>query len=510
MRTSNTKKNIIYSFGNIVLITLLNIIYRTIFIHQLGIEYLGVNAALVNVITLLSLAEMGVAQSISYYLYKPLKDKDNNTISSWMSFFKKIYIGVGFFVLFVGFLLSFFIAYLIPVTTVSINELRLLLFLFVLSASITYFWGYKRTLIIADQKNYEIIKAISISQLIELLLKILILIYTQSMVATIVIQIVVKVFENIYINSYINKKYQTIFAFKNSPLSKESLLSFKVKIRSIFFHKIGDVFVNGTDNLIISALIGVSVLGVFSNYAMLIAMSTTIVLVIFNSITSSLGNLIADDSSKTESIFNSIQMISVWIFGLISISFYFLIQDFITLWIGNEYLLPNSTVSLMAVNFFFLGLRVPLNLVKTAAGAFEKDQYAPLVQGVLNLVISIALCKQYGIDGVLLGTLISVLIVPFWTQPYVVYKLVFNVSIFVYFKKLIVIFSLVSGSILFIWCLLGLFDVLFKLESLFLTIICKLTIILIGINLFYYMFFYNRDEFYVVKQKIYSVNGRNG
>ncbi len=510
MRTSNTKKNILYSFGNIVLITLLNIVYRTVFIHQLGIEYLGVNAALVNVITLLSLAEMGVAQSISFYLYKPLKDNDNDQILSWMCFFKKIYIGVGCAVLFVGFLLSFFIAELIPATTVSINELRLLLFLFILSASITYFWGYKRTLIIADQKNYEIVKAISISQFIELILKISILIYTQSMIATIIIQIVVKVFENIYINSYISKKYQAIFNLKDNPLSKESLSCFKVKLRSIVFHKVGDVFVNGTDNLIISALIGVSVLGLFSNYAMLIAMSTTIVLVIFNSITSSLGNLIADDKSKTESIFNSIQMISVWIFGVISISFYFLVQDFITLWIGNEYLLSNSTVSLMAINFFLLGMRVPLNLVKTAAGAFEKDRYAPLVQGILNLVISIILCKTYGIDGVLLGTLISTLIVPFWTQPYVVYKIVFKINILVYFKRLMAIATLVFTSIIFSWCALELFDVVFKVENLFLIIVCKSTILLIIINLFYYMFFCNSDEFYILKQKIYSVSGKNG
>ncbi len=504
MRTQNTVKNMMFSFVNIVLITLLNIAYRTVFIQELNLEYLGINAALTNILTLLSLAELGVAQAISYYLYKPLSHKDEGEVALWINLFKKIYMYVGLVILFVGFFLSFFIDKLIPVTLVSIGELRTLLILFLVSSSITYFLGYKRTLIIADQKNYEIVLPISISQFFEIVLKICILIYTKSMIATILVQIIIRLLENLYINRYIEKKYKEVFSACQKPLSPEKLQSFKVKMKSLVFHKVGEVFVNGTDNIIISALVGVSILGIFSNYSMLIAMSTTIVLVIFNSITSSLGNLIAEKSDKSEGVFNSIQMISFWIFGLISFLFFFLVQDFIILWIGEAYLLNNTSVLLLAINFFLLGVRVPLNVVKTAAGLFEKDRYAPLCQGALNLMISIYLCNLLGVNGVLLGTLISICLVPLWTQPYVVYNFLFKASLYLYFTRLLTFFAflfLVALSIDYT------FDFLlsyYEIKGTYSVIILKFLIVISFFNSSMFIFYVRKTEFNYVKSKFYK------
>lgn len=508
MRTQNTVKNMMFSFVNIVLITLLNIAYRTVFIQELNLEYLGINAALTNILTLLSLAELGVAQAISFYLYKPLSHKDEGEVALWINLFKKIYMYVGLVILFVGFFLSFFIDKLIPVTLVSIGELRTLLILFLVSSSITYFLGYKRTLIIADQKNYEIVLPISISQFFEIVLKICILIYTKSMIATILVQIIIRLLENLYVNRYIEKKYKEVFSASQKPLSPEKLQSFKVKMKSLVFHKVGDVFVNGTDNIIISALVGVSILGIFSNYSMLIAMSTTIVLVIFNSITSSLGNLIAEKSEKSEGVFNSIQMISFWIFGLISFLFFFLVQDFIILWIGEAYLLDNTSVLLLAINFFLLGVRVPLNVVKTAAGLFEKDRYAPLCQGALNLMISIYLCNLFGVNGVLLGTLLSICLVPLWTQPYVVYKALFDTSLLSYFSRLTLFSLWLIGTSAFIYYFFFYTLDYFNINNLYGLFILKFIFVFIFFNSFMLTFYFRKKEFNFVRKKVYELSGK--
>lgn len=505
MRTQNTAKNVMFSFVNIVLITILNIIYRTVFIQELNLEYLGINAALTNIVTLLSLAELGVAQAISFYLYKPLSKKDDSEIALWINLFKKIYVNVGFFILVAGLFLLLYINKLIPVTQVGLTELRVLLILFLVSTSITYFLGYKRTLIIADQKSYEIMIPVSISQFIEIVSKILVLIITKSMVATILVQISIRLAENLYVNQYIERKYEKVFSSARKTLSPEKLLSFKTKMKSLVFHKVGDVFVNGTDNIIISAFVGVSILGLYSNYSMLITMSTTIVLVIFNSITSSLGNLIIEKGNKSEAVFNSIQMISFWVFGLISFIFYFVVQDFIVLWIGEKYLLNDTTVLLLGTNFFLLGVRVPLNVVKTAAGLFEKDRYAPLFQGVLNLSISVILCELYGINGVLLGTLISIFLVPFWTQPYVVYRGLFNSSLSLYFYRLALFSFCLIGVGIFVHCLFRYIFIKFHIDNLFWVFLLKFALVFIFFNVFMLTYFCNKQEFIFFKRKVFEV-----
>ncbi|NBM91392.1 oligosaccharide flippase family protein [Proteus sp. G2658] len=428
MRLKNSINNTIYSLANIILVTILNIIYRTIFIRILGAEYLGVSAALTNIITLLSLTELGFSQAISYHLYKPLLEKKYNKTYGIMCYFKKVYFNIGILLLILGCILLPFLEIIIP-TQISTKELNIAFFLFILNSSITYFWGYKRTLIIADQKNYKIIPYISLFQTVELVLKSTILFLTESFIITLLVQLIIKLIENIAINKYITDKYKYIFKSGNNILDKYDILSIRRKTIGVMYHKFGDVFINGTDNIIISMFVGVSILGIYSNYAMIIALLTSFILVFFNSLISSFGNLIIENKRKSENTFYIIQLISIYLFGMIGTIYFLTINDVIKLWIGSQFILPQSIVSLIVINFFLLGLRIPLNVVKTAGGAFEQDKYAPIIQGIMNLVLSILLSKNYGIAGVLLGTLISTILIPLWVQPYIVYKYIFNTDI---------------------------------------------------------------------------------
>lgn len=435
MRIKNSLNNSLYSILNLLLITVFKIIYRTIFIKILGEEYLGINAAMTNIIAVLSLAELGFSQAIAYLLYKPLSEKNTGKTLAYINNFKKIYSYIGLFVILAGIALLPFLGKIIP-ANINIAELNIIFMLFIANASITYFWSYKRTLIIADQKNYRIIPIISLYQTIDLIIKSIVLLLTKDFILTLCLQLIVKILENYFVNRKISSIYKSTFENIEIPLTKEEKKTIKNKTIATFYHKIGDVFVNNIDSLVISAFVGVSILGVYSNYTMLIAILATFISVAFNSIIASFGNLIIEKKEKSEENFYIIQLISIFLFGLLSINILTQINNVIFLWIGEKYIMSNDIVYLLTINFFIIGIRTPILIAKSAGGIFEKDKYAPLCEGVLSLLIALLLVGKYGIIGVLMGKLIAVISIPLLVQPYITYKYIFSKSIFAYISKL--------------------------------------------------------------------------
>lgn len=107
-RLENSVKNIVFSFGNTILASILSFISRTVFIHILGTDYLGLAGLLGNVLGFLSISELGIATAIGFSLYKPLAEKDYKVVSSLMSLYRKAYSIIGTIVLVSGILLFFF------------------------------------------------------------------------------------------------------------------------------------------------------------------------------------------------------------------------------------------------------------------------------------------------------------------------------------------------------------------------------------------------------------------
>ena len=294
MRIKKSMNNAMFSSANMLLNLVLTFIYRTIFIQTLGIDYLGLNALYTNILMMLSLAELGVGQAIAFSLYKPLASNDTAKINLLIGFYKKVYRYIGCGVLVFGFLVMPFIPGLIS-TTEKLQDIYLIFVLFLLNSSITYFWGYKRTLIIADQNEYKLIPYLALSQIVDNSLRISCLIITQSFVFALVIQFVVKLLENIFINHYIDKQYKYLTT-KVGKINKEELSVISTNVRAMILHKLGDFFVNGTDNIIISSFIGISILGIYSNYTMLTAVVISFLMLAFNATSASLGNIIVKES----------------------------------------------------------------------------------------------------------------------------------------------------------------------------------------------------------------------
>lgn len=433
-RTKNSIFNISSNFIIYFIKAILAFILRTIFIKILGTTYLGVNGLLTNVLSMLSLAELGIGSAISFSLYKPLADKDNKQISALMSFYRRTYNIIGVIVLIIGLILFLFLDKLI-VDAGQIENLNIIYLLYLINTVSTYYIAYKEVLITADQKTYKLTKINLIFTVALNFFQAIMLIIFKNFIIYLIAQFFIQIIQKICINRCITKQYVNVDFKSKTRIKEASMKDIKKNVKAMIVHKIGDYCINGTDNLIISSCINVVTVGFYSNYLTLVTMVNSLIIMIYNNITASFGNLLAKDGkNRSVEVFKKIDFISYILYSFSAVVFVAILSPFIKLWIGDEYVLNNLTVILISFSFFLTGTRVAITVVRNSAGAYDKDQYIPIIQSIVNLIISIIGAKTIGLNGVIFGTIISSFI-PCIYRTYIVYKTVFEANYVEYFKN---------------------------------------------------------------------------
>ncbi|XZM80624.1 lipopolysaccharide biosynthesis protein [Clostridium perfringens] len=252
--------------------------------------------------------------------------------------------------------------------------------------------------------------------------------------------------KNIVLNISIAKKADKIFPFlrekEHEKITTEEKVKIKQDVSSISIYKISDVMLSSTDNIMISALIGIAITGIYSNYSYIITTINTFLGLIFSSIIASVGNLDAtEDCLEKNKVFNKIFFVNIWTVGICSICLWQLLTPFITIWIGKTYTLDKLTVFIIVLNFLIKGLENTTYVFRIGAGVFQQSKYRPIASVIINLGLSIILAKYIGIAGVFLGTIISRLLTYFWVDPIVIYRDLFKKSskeyFYMYFKGII-------------------------------------------------------------------------
>jgi O-antigen/teichoic acid export membrane protein len=435
MRIENSLKN----FGSGLAINLINnllaFLSRTIFINVLGKSYLGVNGLLTNVLSMLSLAELGIGTAINFSLYKPVAEGDTKKIELLMRFYKKIYRWIGLLVFCVGLILMMFLNVIIK-DPGDVKNIKLIFFIYLVNTSYSYLMSYKNTLLSANQKDYLLTSANIIFSILTMVAQMVVLLIAKNYIAYLLTNMLMLFIQRLYINDKITKMYPILKVKNTEKLPEEDLQAIIKNVKAVAFHKIGDYCINGTDNIVISAFISVSMVGLYSNYSMIITMVNGMIVMFFNSITASLGNLIATESDEKKiEIFEIINFIAFWLFGFATICFYNLLNPFVELWLGKDYLISSSILIIVLLNYYLTGMRVPIYAVKAASGIYDEDKYTPLVQSVVNLVLSVILVQTWGLSGVFMGTLVSSIVLPCWQRPYIVCKYALKTSSKGYFIK---------------------------------------------------------------------------
>ena len=325
MRTKHSIKNSLSSFIQNVIVIIIGFIAQKIFLMTLGEEYLGLNGLFNNIISMLAITEIGIGSAIIYNLYKPLAENNIEEIKSLMNFYKIAYRIIAILLLILGILILPFLPLIVGKT--SIDNLPIIFLLFLIDVIFSYLLTYKRSLLQADQKNYYI-NYIHIFSIIGLnIFQISILLLTKNYYFYLILKIIFRVLENIIINIVAVKLYPYLKDKNINKVSKSVLKDIKQKVKGILFHKIASFLVSGTDNILISYFFGVTIVGIYSSYAMIINSVYTLFSQIIVAVTSSVGNLIVvDNQEKKFDIYKKIKFLNVWL-AIFSATSIFIIMD---------------------------------------------------------------------------------------------------------------------------------------------------------------------------------------
>lgn len=415
----NSTMAIIQKFIEIIL----SFIFRTVLIYTLGSTYLGVSSLFTNVFSILSLVELGFGSSIVYLTYKPLKEKDTSTLNAFINLYAKFYTIIGVVVGVVGLLLIPFLPSIIKeYNSLAFNVLPIYL-LSLANVVSSYFLAHRRSLLEADQKSYINSVNYSFFNIVGTIVRILVLLFLKNYNLTLFVTLILTNVSNIAIYIQTNKDYPFLKEKNKRKLNKKEKKELIKRMSGATMHQIGNIIVTSTDNIIISSFIGVVVVGLYSNYVMMSNMIYSTFSLIFISITANIGNMkLTETNEKSKDIFDKLQFLNFLLYFIACTIFYSLINDFISLWIGNEYVLDNYIVFVITINLYIMGMRHNIVSFINSSGLNYNTRYKAIIEGILNLIISIILVKYYGIAGVVLGTILSFLFVSVWYEPYVLFK----------------------------------------------------------------------------------------
>lgn len=434
-RTNSAIKNIKFAIIGQIGGIIISFIARIFFLKYLSAEYLGVNSLFTNILTVLSFAELGFGTAITYSLYKPLAQKKSEEVKTLMDLFKKIYICVGLFILVVGIAMTPFLSFFIK-EQLNVGNLSLIFILFVINSSLSYFFSYKRTLIIADQNRYIATIIRYIFYILMNVVQILILLLFKNYIFYLIIQILFTFAENVFISLKADKMYPFLKEKNVKPLKKTTKKEILKNTRAMMMHKIGGIVVNAIDNIIISKYVGVIVVGLYSNYLLIKTGLETVLGQIFSSLSAGVGNLcVSSSKTKQYEIFKIIDFMTFVLFSITTTSFFIVSRPFITLWIGKDYVFPTITILLIAMNFYLTGMRKSVLTFREALGLFYKDRYKPFLEALINLVVSIVLASKFGINGVLMGTIASSILLTIEWEVYILYHYGFEMKVYSYYKN---------------------------------------------------------------------------
>lgn len=435
MRTENSIRNSAFALGGQFVSLLTGFVMRTVFVHTLGDDYLGLNGLFTSILSMLSLTELGLGTAISFALYKPLAENNEPKIGALMQFYKTAYRIIALLTAVFGLLLLPFLDAITNDVSETVPHLTVIYLLFLGNTVLSYFFSYKKTLITAHQKHYLNTINESVFMFIQYIIQMAVLMAAKNYVLYLIVQIVCVFCANLTISRKVDKMYPYLKNYRGEKLDMETRAVMKTNVVSMMFHRIGGVAVGGVDNIII-AQISMAVLGLYSNYTLIIGTIRTVLSQVFNAVTASVGNLIAVESRERQyQIYKNINFINFWIFGFFTVALGQTVEPFIALCFGGERLLSHEVLYICLFNFYLNGMRLSSVLVINAAGLFKQVKYKSFIEAIVNLGVSLffLIVLKWGIYGVLLGTTVSFLTTNLWWEPYTIYRFAFQKPLRGYF-----------------------------------------------------------------------------
>lgn len=480
---------------------ILQFVSRIVFIQFLSDEYLGISSLFTNILSILSLAELGIGEAIGFSLYEPLSEKNTEKIKSIMFFLKRIYFLIGFVILVAGLALIPFLPWLVKGTSDLVN-LNLVYILYVLqSASSYWFWAYKSILLRSDQKLYLIKFYQVLSYVLVTFVQLTTLAVFRNFLLYSIIGLLANIITNILSAVTTDRAYPYIRERKVTPLSAKDKKSISKDVFGMSLFKVNMTIVSSADNILISAFIHVKTVALYGNYQTVISGISQVVMQVFGGVTATIGNLYVEDSmEKSEFVFRCIQLLCYWVYSFIGIGILVFINPVIRMFFGSERMFSNDLVFLQVLYFIICGFQRTSFIYRDACGLFWKGKMRPVMTAILNLVISIVLVRKIGLAGIILGTILSWLLTTWWYDPVLIYKKVFRMSPVSYFLSYGKAVLVTAGmAIITIWLAGTLYS------RGFFGFCVQCLIVMLVPNMGYFLFYHKTSEYHYLKKIVIGI-----
>ncbi|HIW82514.1 MAG TPA: nucleotidyltransferase family protein [Candidatus Acetatifactor stercoripullorum] len=502
-RTEYSARNTTVAIVARIIAILAGFLTRVVFTHTLSESYVGINGLFTDILNILSLSELGVGTAITCALYRPIAEEDLERQKSLMRMYRTFYRVVAAIVLVCGLMVLPFLDVLIK-DGAGIEHITFIYLMYLLNSVLSYLLVYKKTLIDAHQQSYIGVLYQTGFLLLQNALQIAALLLTGNFILFVSILILCTLGNNFCISRKADKMYPYLRQKSVQRLPRQERKGIYRDVRAMLMHKVGNVIVNNTDNLLLSSMVGIASVSCYSNYYLIIGSVRQVLNQMFQGITASVGNLGVEESTdRVRRIFEAAFFAGQWVFGLAAVCLYELIDPFVALSFGEQYVFPREVTLILCLNFYLTGMRQACLVFRDSIGLFRYDRYKSLAEAAINLAASVILGRSMGTAGIFIGTMISTVTTSLWVEPYMLYKHHLKTSAKPYFLRygLYSAVTLVLGAAADSLCgqITG---------PLSMVLVCRLLICVFLVNSGYLILYCRRPEFKLLVRKGRMLAGR--
>lgn len=475
-RTKLATRNVIASLITNILIFPIQFINRYYMVRYLGVKYLGITSLFTNILSVLSLADLGIGTAIVFLLYKPLAERDMPKISILMKFYRDIYRLISLLIFVLGIVVIPFLHYFLH-NEINYPNVYSLFLIYLLGTASSYLFSYNQSLLYADQKN----NIYAWYNLIVSYVMIVLQVITVKLFANALLYAILFVFTNfitnILVNCYVNKTYHLNYK-TDVKLTNSETIELKENVIGNIFMRVSGVVVNGTDSLLLSAFVNVIQVGLYANYLTIINVISRIMSQVLNAVTGSIGNFIVNKKrEESEKLFFNLQFLNFILLNWVVLGIIFISKEVVTIWLGSNYVLSEINTILIGLSFFLMNYRMLGWNFIAVYGLSKYMKIFSLSEMIANFVLSFVFLRFFklGITGIVLGTICSTVLTVGWQDPFVIFhygfkKTIKNYMLKYFFNTCILILELFLCAKLFNFIDINTISIWFRLSIKFISI----------------------------------------
>ena len=442
---SETKSRAQYAFNNIIwgligkIVAIIGpFIIRSLMINKMGGEYVGLSSLFTSVLQVLNLAELGVSSAIVFSMYQPIAEENKKKICALYNFYKRAYLVIGTVILIVGLIFIPFIPFLVSGDIPNNINLTYLYLIYLLNTVISYFmFGYKEALLTAYQRSDIASNVLTISNIFLYLTQAVFIVLIPNYYIYSLMLPISTIFSNIIRSYVVDKMYPSLVC--SGKLDTDEKKELYKRIAGLMLYKLSQVFRNSFDSIILSMFLGLMAVTKYQNYYYIMNSIAALMSILSNSIIAGIGNSVAIESpQKNQKDMYVFYILYNWLSGWCTVCLLCLYQDFMELWLGRDYLLSMLMVVLFCVYFYSMRVGDIAAVYRQATGLWWEDKIRPVVESAVNLILNIIVVKYFGMAGVLISTIASIVFINIPWASYILYKYYFKASVIGYYKHIIV------------------------------------------------------------------------